>query len=197
MQPPVRGRPRSETAHAAILEASISLIRKVGYDSVTMDGIAAEAGVGKATVYRRWKSKENLVCEALERLMRAIPAPNTGTTRGDLLELMREQQGLYGDPATAELLSGLVAAMQRSRRIARVVRTSFHAARQKAMTEVVERAKRKGDLPKGTDVELLLDLFNGPLFYRFLFTGRPIDARLTHGVVDALLKAFATARRRL
>src|SRR3954462_9946423 len=95
-----RGRPRSQVAHEAILAASIDLIRDVGYDAVSIDAIAARAGGGKATVYRRWKSKEALVCEALELLMLVLPVPDSGTTRGDLLALLRSQQGLYGDPAT-------------------------------------------------------------------------------------------------
>ena len=184
------GRPRSQEAHDAILDASIALIREVGYDAVAMDAIAARAGVGKATLYRRWKSKEALVCEALERIMRSIPAPDTGTTRGDLMAMMRHQQALYGDPATAGLLSGLVAAMHRNARIADVVRGTFHAARKEAMVEVLRRGIRRGDLRKRLDLELALDLFNGPLFYRLLFTGGTIDDRLITGVVDALLLAL-------
>lgn len=177
-------------AHDAILRASITLIREVGYDAVSMDAIAARAGVGKATVYRRWKSKETLVCDALEQMMLRLPGPDTGTTRGDLLALMRDQQSLYSDPATSGLLSGLVAAMHRSKPIARVVRSTFHAARKAAMVEVLQRGVRRGDLKKKVDLELALDLFNGPLFYRFLFTGLPIDDRLARGVVDALLTAL-------
>src|SRR4051812_47509066 len=85
MRKPVRGRPRSQQAHDAILSAAIELTRKVGYDRVSMEGIAARAGVGKATVYRRWSVKESVICEALEKLMKSLPTPDTGTTRGDLL----------------------------------------------------------------------------------------------------------------
>src|SRR5262245_1786735 len=104
------GRPRSEEAHGAILSAGITLTREVGYDALAMDAIAERAGVGKATVYRRWASKETLMAEALDRLVRSIPVPDTGTTEGDLLELMRITMGMYRDPATQALLSGLVAA---------------------------------------------------------------------------------------
>lgn len=184
------GRPRSPEAHEAILRASIALIREVGYDAVTMDAIAARAGVGKATVYRRWKTKETLVCEALERIMRAIPVPDTGSTRGDLLALMSDQLKLYEDPASGALLSGLVAAMARSPLIASVVRNGFHTARHDAMLQVLKRGVRRGDLRKGADLELALDIFNGPLFYRFLFTGEPIDQRLARDVVDVLLRGL-------
>ncbi len=184
------GRPRSQAAHDSILAASIALIREVGYDAVSMDAIAARAGTGKATIYRRWKTKEALVCAALEQIMIKLPVPDSGTTRGDLLELMRAQRSLYGDPATAGLLSGLVAAMHRSPAIAHVVRKTFLAARQAAMVVVLTRGVRRRDLKRRLDLELALDLFNGPLFYRFLFTGKPIDDRFARAVVDAVLKAL-------
>src|SRR5689334_5908035 len=119
------GRPRSEEAHGAILDAAIQLIREVGYDALTMDAIATRAGVGKATVYRRWSTKETLAAEAVERIMRAIPVPDTGTVEGDLRRMMRNTLDMYRDPASGALLSGLVAAMARSELIARTIRSGF------------------------------------------------------------------------
>jgi AcrR family transcriptional regulator len=187
-----RGRPRSEQAHGAILTSAIELTREVGYDAVTMDAIAARAGVGKATVYRRWKTKEALVCEALQRLLEQIPPPDTGSTRGDLIALMKVQAGLYGDPATRLVLSSFVAAMARSERIAEVVRGSFYATRRNAMVVVIKRGIARRDLKKGLDLELALDVFNAPLFYRFLMTGMPIDEKVRRGVVDVFLRSFGT-----
>src|ERR671934_2008698 len=104
-----------------------------------MTGIAPRAGVGKATVYRRWSSKETLVAEALERLMSAVPVPDTGTTRGDLVALLRVALGMYRDPATGPLLSGLVAAMARSALIAGVIRSGFNARWRDAVAVALER----------------------------------------------------------
>src|SRR5436190_15171527 len=87
---PAAGRPRSAEAHDAILRAAITVIREVGYDAAAMDAIAARAGVGKATVYRRWSTKEALVADAIERIMVSRVVPDTGTTRGDLRAIMRE-----------------------------------------------------------------------------------------------------------
>src|SRR5687768_12842134 len=95
---PRRGRPRSAEAHAAILDASLELIREVGFDALAMDAIAARAGVGKATVYRRWKTKELLVVEAIDAIVRAVPDPDTGSTEGDLMALMNATLRMYGDP---------------------------------------------------------------------------------------------------
>lgn len=185
------GRPRSGEAHAAILQAAVDLVREVGYDAVGMEAIASRAGVGKATVYRRWPGKELLIAEAIEHLMRAMPVPETGTTRGDLMVLMRIAVGMYGDPSTGPLLSGLVAAMARSERIAHSIRTGFVGMWQEAARRVLNDAVARGDLRQGLDVELAVDLLAGPLFYRFLITGRLPDEPFASAIVDSVLRAFA------
>ena len=185
------GRPRSEEAHDAILRAAIALIREVGYDAVTMEGIAAKAGVGKATVYRRWKEKETLVTEAIGRIVAAIPVPDTGGAEGDLMALMRAALGMYADPASGLLLSGLVAAMARSERIAHAVRTGFDATWRAAVRQVLERAVARGELRAETDIRLATDVVAGPLFYRYLMSGGPVGEPLARDVVAVVLRAFA------
>lgn len=189
-----RGRPRSAAANGAILDASIALVRELGYDAVSMDGIAARAGVGKATVYRRWDGKETLVAEAIQRLMsEAMRVPDTGATAGDVRALMRVAEGMYGDPATPMLLSGLVAAMARSERIARAVRSSFVASWRDAMRVVLARGVLRGDLRRSVDLELALDLLSGPPLHRALIGGRRIDRAFMRGVVDVVLRGLAPA----
>jgi Transcriptional regulator len=185
-----RGRPRSEEAHDAILAAAVALTREVGYDAVTMDGIAARAGVGKTTVYRRWTSKELLVTEAIGRIVRSFSSPRTGALEGDLLHLMQQAVGMYRDPASLALLSGLVAAMARSTLIAQAVRTGFVASWRDAVRGVLLAGVARGELRADTDVELALDLLGGPPFYRFLITGTAIDERLARALVGAVLRAF-------
>ncbi|HYD51334.1 MAG TPA: TetR/AcrR family transcriptional regulator, partial [Gemmatimonadaceae bacterium] len=127
------GRPRSALAHAAILEAAVALIREQGFDALTIDGIAARAGVGKATVYRRWRDKETLVVEAVGRIVADFPSPDTGSVERDLQRMMLDTLGLYRDPASAKLLSGLIAAIARSAPIAEAVRAGFVATRNDAL----------------------------------------------------------------
>lgn len=184
---PAPGRPRSSIAHTAILKAAIALIRDVGYDAVTIEGIAALAGVGKATVYRRWAGKELLVAEAIAQLANALPNPDTGSVRGDLLAVLRMSTSMYRDPATAALLSGLVAAIVRSEPIAAAVRGGFVAARRGALRAVVERWRNRGVLRLDVDVEILLDLLHGALFYRFLLRGEVVDEHVAEVAVDMLL----------
>ena len=189
------GRPRSAAAHEAILAAAIALTREVGFDALAMDAVAARAGVGKATVYRRWKTKESLIAEALERFARAIPVPDTGAVEDDLRTVMRGTMRMYQDPATAPLLSALVAAMARSAPIAQAMRSGFVAARRDAMHQVLERGIARGELARGTDIQLALDLLSGPLLYRALISGRKIDARMIRGIVGVVLRGFAPQRR--
>jgi len=185
------GRPRSAEAHTAILHASIALTREVGFDAVAMDAIAARAGVGKATLYRRWKTKESLIAEALEQLVRSIPVPDTGNLKRDLLAVMRTNMRMYQDPATGALLSGLVAAMARSTTIATAVRSGFVAVRRDAMRQVLVRGVARGELARGMDIELALDMLSGPLLYRTLISGDAFDERMITKLVRAVLRGFA------
>lgn len=188
--PPQRGRPRSGAAHAAILAAAVALVREVGYDAVSMEAIAARAGAGKATLYRRWKSREALVSEAVGLIVARIAVPSTGSTRRDLLAVMRDTVRLYADPATAGLLSGLVAAMARSPVIARAVRNGFVAAWSDTVRRVIENGIARGDLRRGIDIDLAIDLLGGCFSNRALVTGRPIDDRMARALVDAALRGF-------
>jgi len=189
-KPPQRGRPRSGEAHAAILAAAVALVREVGYDAVSMEAIAARAGAGKATLYRRWKSREALVSEAVGLIVARIAVPSTGSTRRDLLAVMRDTVRLYADPATAGLLSGLVAAMARSPVIARAVRSGFVAAWSDTVRRVIENGIARGDLRRGIDIDLAVDLLGGCFSNRALVTGRPIDDRMARALVDAALRGF-------
>ena len=185
------GRPRSEAAHAAILTAAIAIVREVGYDAATMDAIAEQAGVGKATLYRRWSSKEPLIADALEGLARRIPSPDTGSTRGDLHAVLRSSLSMYRDPATRGLLSGLVAAMARSPMIAEAVRGGFLAARTEAMREVLERGISRGEVRADVDLAVAIDVLRGPLLFRGVFSGDRLDERFIGRLLDIVMRGLA------
>jgi AcrR family transcriptional regulator len=192
IEKPARGRPRDAAADTAILDAAIALIRDVGYDAVTMDGIAERAGVGKATVYRRWSAKEPLVVEAIGGIMNSMPVPDTGTLAGDVRGLLRSASRMYADRATRQLLTGLVAAMARNDAIARAVREGFAGTWRDAMAQVLRRGVTRGELRPGIDVALATNLLSGPLFHRFLIDGEPVDERFTRRVADVVLRGLTT-----
>jgi AcrR family transcriptional regulator len=190
------GRPRSEAAHSAILAAAIAMVREVGYDATTMDGIAERAGVGKATLYRRWPSKEPLIADALEGIARSFPVPDSGSTRDDLLTVLRGSLGMYRDPATRGLLSGLVAAMARSPMIADAMRGGFLAARTQLMRTVLQRGVARGELRADADLAVAIDLLRGPLLMRGLLSGDPLDEPFVRAVLDVVMRGLAPDARR-
>lgn len=189
-----RGRPRSVRADEAIVAAALELLAERGVHGFRLDDVAARAGVGKATIYRRYPSKQRLVAAAVAGLVSEIAVPDTGSTRGDLLSLMEDAVGVYSRPSAAGLMAGLVEAMRHDRELAAAVRGGFLAGRRDALKRVLERGVARGDLDAGLDVELALDVLGGPLFYRLLVTGGPIDQQLAAGVVELILHGFATTR---
>ena len=188
------GRPRDRAAQAAILRAAIELTREVGYDALAIDAVAARAGVGKATIYRHWPSKEELLAEAVEAIVRSAAPADTGKVEDDLMILMRSTMRMYQDPATPPLLSGFIAAMARSPLIAERIRNGFVGVRRAAMREALERGIRRGELEADTNVELALDLLSGSMLWRSLMSGESINEAYTREVVRRVLKAFQALR---
>jgi AcrR family transcriptional regulator len=185
------GRPRDERADRAILAATLELMAELGVNDLRTDEIANRAKVGNATIYRRYRSKEELVTAAIASLVSEITVPDEGSTRDDLLALMRGAVEVYTGSLAGGLMPSLVAEMRRSPELARTVRERFLAGRRGALREVLERGVLRGDLDSDLDYELALDVLGGPLFYRLLITGGPIDERLAEGVVELILSGFA------
>jgi AcrR family transcriptional regulator len=178
----VVGRPREARLDGAILAATLELIAEVGVHDLRMDAVAERAGVGKAAIYRRYRSKDDLVTATVAALVSEITVPDTGSTGEDLLALMREAVEVYRDPLNAGVM-------------ARAIREDFLARRRAALRAVLERGIARGDLRGDLDVELALDVLGGALFYRLLVTGGPIDSDLAEGVADVILRGFAPVAR--
>jgi AcrR family transcriptional regulator len=191
------GRPRDARADRAILDATLGLIAKHGVHGFRTEDVAARAAVGKGAIYRRYRSKDELVTAAVAALVgEEIALPDTGSTRGDLLVLMREAVTLYRSSLAARLMPNLVGAMAEQPELARAVRAGFLASRRTALGEVLRRGVGRGDLRRDLDLELALDVLGGPLFYRLLITGGPIDEQLAEGVADLILRGFAPSESR-
>jgi AcrR family transcriptional regulator len=185
------GRPRDERAGRAILSATRELMAENGVHDLRVDDVASRAGVGKATIYRRYRSKDELVTAAVAGLVSEIRVPDTGRTRADLLALMRGAVAVYRGSVEAAVMPSLVDAISRNPELARRVREEFLVRRRAALRPVLERGIERGDLRDDTDLELALDVLGGPLFYRLLITGGPIDEQLAEGVVELILRGFA------
>ena len=187
----VVGRPREVRVDGAILAATLELVAEVGIHDFRMDDVAERAGVGKAAIYRRYRSKDELVTATVAALVSEITVPDTGSTREDLLALMRGAVEVYGDPIKAGVMPSLVGAMPQRPELARAVRDGFLSQRRAALRAVLDRGVARGDLRADLDVELALDVLGGALFYRLLVTGGPIDADLGEGIAELILRGFA------
>jgi AcrR family transcriptional regulator len=186
------GRPREARADRAILEATLELIAELGVHGFRTEDVAGRAGVGKGAIYRRYRSKDELVSAAVAALVsEELAVPDTGSTRADLLALMRDAVELYSGSLPARLMPNLVGAMAQKPGLARAVRDGFLSGRRAALAEVLRRGIERGDLRPELDVELALDVLGGPLFYRLLITGGRIDEQLAEGVTDLILRGFA------
>jgi AcrR family transcriptional regulator len=185
------GRPKDERADRAIVAATLRLLAEGGVRDLRMDDVADRAHVGKATIYRRYRSKNALISAAVATLVSEIEVPDTGSTRADLLSLMSQAVELYSGSLAPRLMPSLVEEAQRNPELARTVRGEFLARRRAALSTVLNRGVRRGDLRRGLDVELALDVLGGAIFYRLLITGGPIDQRLAEGVVELILRGFA------
>jgi AcrR family transcriptional regulator len=186
------GRPRSLEADEAILEAAVELFAEGGLDGLTVEGVAARANVGKATIYRRYPSKVDLVIAASRSFALDgddLP-PDTGSTRADLLALVNWLIAMLTATPLGRALPMMVADRARVPELAEAHRALVEEKRARHR-EVVGRAVARGDLRADVDLEAVIDAYVGPVFYRFLISDAPLDAAFAEGLVDAALRAFS------
>jgi AcrR family transcriptional regulator len=185
------GRPRSAEADAAILDAAIELFADEGYEGFTVEAVATRAGVGKATVYRRYPGKLDLVvaaCRARADLGR--DAPDTGSTHGDLRAIV---DGLIETLTSTPLGRAVPVLVAEAARVPELDAQHQAVVREKRnrIRVVVDRAIDRGDVRASVDPDLVIDACVGPVFYRFLVTRAPLDARFASAHVESVLRAFA------
>jgi AcrR family transcriptional regulator len=186
---PRRGRPRSEKARRAILEAAAELLLVQGLSAVSMDAVAERAGVSKATIYRWWPTKETLALDALfNEWAAARPlARDTGSLRGDLLSLLRPWARLATSRPYGRVIAALITEAQMDPAFAIEYRTRFVEPRREQGREVFRRAIERGEIPADTKVEVALDMLYGPLYHRLLHGHAALNDRFVRDVVDTAL----------
>ena len=179
---------RGEVREEAILQATLELLAEVGYDQLTIDGVAARAHCSKATIYRRWQGKAELVITAVRRHSAPPPqpAPGTGSLREDLLAALEAMRSSLAGQDTA-LLLGLMTAMRHDRELAAVVREQVIDSKREVFGAAVARAVARGELPAGADHTLLAEISSAMLLSRQLVTGEPLDAAFAQELVDDVL----------
>jgi AcrR family transcriptional regulator len=184
------GRPRSAEADDAILEAAVEMFAEVGFEGLTVEGVAARAGVGKATIYRRYPGKVDLVVAAAASFTQPqLPPPDTGTTRGDLAALVAGLITILATTPLGRALPTLLAARTRVP-VLDIAYAEIVAGKRARSAVVIRRAIERGDLRPDVDPEFVIDSFVSPIFYRFLITNAPLDATFANEIVAATMRAF-------
>jgi AcrR family transcriptional regulator len=173
------GRPRSPEAHAAILRAALELAVEGGLRGLSMEAIAARAGVGKATIYRRWKSKEALFAEAIGSIALAPEVPDTGSVRDDFDQVSGAALGRMA-PEAFRVLPRLLADAADDPELLEALRAALLRPRRAALAEILRRGAERGELRADIDVDLVTDMLIGPLITRVLTAGG--DPRAIEGM---------------
>lgn len=178
---------------AEILDAAVDQLLEVGYDRLTMDGVAQQAKASKATLYRRWASKQCLVVDAVLRSKQAaaVEFPDTGNLRDDLVESFCGTHGLEQDAVT-RLLGVVATALQTDEAFAEEFRNRFLMPKVAGMQEVYRRAAARGELGSGADPALLGPALAGILLHRSFVLGDTITRDLVERVVDQIIIPAAT-----
>jgi AcrR family transcriptional regulator len=190
------GRPRSPQAHAAILRAALELALEGGLRGLSMEAIAARAGVGKATIYRRWKSKEALFVEAVRSIAVNPELPDTGTVRGDFEAASGAAVGRM-DPEAFRVIPRLLADAADDPALLDALHAALLRPRREAVGAILRRGVERGELRADLDVDLAVDMLIGPLIARVLTSGGDpgaLEDGLPMRVYDTLAAGIAAPR---
>jgi AcrR family transcriptional regulator len=184
-----RGRPRSQQAHKAILEAAAALLLERGLPAVSMDAVAERAGVSKATIYRWWPTKEALALDALYTEWNTVrpSARDTGSLRSDLLALLRPWARLAGSRPYGRVITALLTEARSDPAFAAEYRQRFIEPRRDQARALFHRAVERGEIPADTKIDVAMDVLYGPLYHRLLHGHAPLTDRFVRDVVDMAL----------
>jgi AcrR family transcriptional regulator len=186
------GRRRSKRSHRAILDATQQLLVERGYPAVSIEGIAARAGVGKQTIYRWWPSKAALVLEAYLSGEDAVSHPSeAGSVHEDVRALLSWLIAVLAEPTGGGVVAGLVAELPHDADLAEGFRRDVVPARREPMLAALEQGRERGEIRADADLELAVDELHGAVFYRLLLSGQPLDEAFVARLADQVLAGLA------
>ena len=187
-----RGRPRSAEADRAILTATADLLAERGLAAMSIEEVAARAGVGKTTIYRRWPSKGLLALDAFVISFRAEqPQPDTGTLRGDMLSALHAWVRAVTQTTMGPMLTGLIAEAQHDPELRGAWRDRVLEPLRTQHRVMLDRAIERGEIPASVDRDVVLDLFFGAAEHRLLLGHLPMTGDFIAEVVDMILTGIA------
>ena len=186
VEEPRRGRPRDPSRDEAIIEAAIDVLVRDGYDRLSMEGVATAAGVGKATVYRRWGGKAELVIDAMATLKPALGTIDTGSLEGDM-DLMIAASCSPLSQRLSEVMVSVCSALPREPDLLDAFKTRFTEPRIALITGMLERARRRGELAPEIDIALAASLVPSLMLQRALMTGQPAGRAYAEKIAGSVL----------
>lgn len=190
------GRPRDARADEAILDAALEVLAEVGPARFTVDAVAARAGCGKATIYRRWRSRGALLLDTgHHRLGLRVADPDTGSVRDDLVAMLGEFTRKMRDTPAGKVMPAVVAEAAVNPDMREVLAAFVHDRRKPAFT-AISRGIARRELPQGTNVDLVLDLLGGLVYFRVVIADDPPDPATVATVVDTVLAGVRSTGRR-
>lgn len=184
---PLRGRPRSDRAHRAITQAFRELLIEHGFAALRLEHVAKRAGVGKATIYRHWGSKQALAQEILSELASPhIGVADIGDTRAELLACVVNPMRAVTETDFGPVIRALLSQIATDPILGDPFRATVVAARRAEVARVISRGVERGDLRRDADAEIATELMVGPVYFRLMFGG-PLDRAFAVRVVDTVL----------
>ncbi len=188
-----RGRPRSDRVHRAILDAARELLVEGGFAGLRLEHVAARAGVGKATIYRRWASKQDLALELLMELAAPhIAVEETGNTRHELLEAATNAMRALTETPFGPVIRALLSEIATDPSLGDPFRATVVQGRRDEVAKVIERGIARGDLRPDADAGIATELLVGPVYFRLMFGGE-LSQAFAERVVDAVIEGFASS----
>ena len=170
-----------------VLRTTFDLLTEIGLEGVSIDEIARRSGVAKTTIYRHWPTRSELVIDACSRISAEQEAPDTGSFEGDVTALLTNLAELLRTARWSTVVPSIVDAAERDPRLAEI-HSRIQIGHAAPFHAVIERAVRKGEIPKSTDRSGTIAALLGPLFYRRWFSREPLDESFVNMVVCNAIK---------
>ncbi len=182
------GRPRSEHSRQAILRSTLKLLRQQGFPDLSIEAVAADANVSKATVYRWWPNRGALVADAfLESAEQELQFPHTGSVRSDMSRQMRRLIRVFRS-SRGKVVAALLGGGQSDPELLEAFRERFLWPRRRQAYQTLQRGIDRGELPADTDLDLLLDSLYGPMYFRFLIRHDELTEKFADKICGVVLK---------
>ena len=182
---------------SAVLEVARRLLAEGGVKQLTMEAVSAESGIAKTTMYRRWRSKEELALAVVLDMTREVVAtPVDVDIRTALIAYLDAAITSLRTTLMGSVMQGLASDLATHPELRDAFRTQIVALRRAHLEELIRAAIQRGEVRRTVDVDLLHELLFGPVYYRLLVSGRPLEPELAEQIVDAVLPSLRGTRRR-